>query len=174
MFEEYYKILELETNATDDEVKKAYKKMAMKYHPDKNPDNKEESETKFKKIAEAYEILTNKDKYNEKEMFKNSNMNFVNPHELFNQLFKEMNMNFSNIGFQQMGIPLESSNIHISFGNMHPNNVIRTSNIQIHNGQRIETISQVMNGVTMQHVIINDLNQIPQNMHPHLQNILFR
>tara|TARA_R110002073_G_scaffold72537_1_gene177388 strand:- start:384590 stop:385723 length:1134 start_codon:yes stop_codon:yes gene_type:complete len=61
MKEDYYQILELNKNATAAEIKKAYRKMAIKFHPDKNPDNKE-AEEKFKKAAEAYEVLSNADK----------------------------------------------------------------------------------------------------------------
>lgn len=58
---DYYKILGLEKNASEDEVKKAYRKLAIQYHPDKNPDDKV-AEEKFKEVAEAYEILSNPDK----------------------------------------------------------------------------------------------------------------
>lgn len=61
MSKDYYKILGVERNATEDEIKKAYRKLAMTYHPDRNPDNKE-AEEKFKEGAEAYEILSNPDK----------------------------------------------------------------------------------------------------------------
>jgi len=53
---DYYKILQVDKNATDEELKKAYRKLAMKWHPDKNPTNKKEAETKFKQISEAYEV----------------------------------------------------------------------------------------------------------------------
>lgn len=53
---DYYEILEISKNADDSEIKKAYRKMAIKYHPDKNPGNKE-AEDKFKEAAEAYEVL---------------------------------------------------------------------------------------------------------------------
>lgn len=53
---DYYKILNVDKNATDEELKKAYRKLAMKWHPDKNPNNKKEAETKFKQISEAYEV----------------------------------------------------------------------------------------------------------------------
>ena len=56
MKEDYYKILGVEKNASDSEIKKAYRKSAIKYHPDKNPGDKE-AETKFKQAAEAYEVL---------------------------------------------------------------------------------------------------------------------
>ncbi len=58
---DYYDVLGVSKNASDDEMKKAYRKLAIKYHPDKNPDNPE-AEEKFKEAAEAYEVLTNPDK----------------------------------------------------------------------------------------------------------------
>ncbi len=58
---DYYEVLGVDKSASEGDVKKAYRKMAIKYHPDKNPDDKE-SEDKFKEAAEAYETLSNKDK----------------------------------------------------------------------------------------------------------------
>jgi DnaJ family protein B protein 4 len=57
MGKDYYKILGVEKNATEEQIKKAYKKLALKWHPDRNPDNKKLSEEKFKELAEAYEVL---------------------------------------------------------------------------------------------------------------------
>lgn len=53
---DYYKILQVDKNATDEDLKKAYRKLAMKWHPDKNPNNKKEAEAKFKQVSEAYEV----------------------------------------------------------------------------------------------------------------------
>jgi DnaJ-class molecular chaperone len=53
----YYDILNIKRDASEDDIKKAYKKLAMKWHPDKNPDKKEEAEKMFKEISEAYQTL---------------------------------------------------------------------------------------------------------------------
>jgi len=58
---DYYEVLGVERNANADEIKKAYRKAAIKYHPDKNPGDKE-AEEKFKEAAEAYDVLSNEDK----------------------------------------------------------------------------------------------------------------
>ena len=58
---DYYEVLGLQKGAGIDDIKKAYRKLAMKYHPDRNPDNKE-AEEKFKEAAEAYEVLSDDDK----------------------------------------------------------------------------------------------------------------
>ncbi|NWW03316.1 DNJB8 protein, partial [Oreocharis arfaki] len=59
---DYYKVLELQKDASQDDIKKSYHKLALKWHPDKNPRNKEEAEKKFKEIVEAYEILSDPQK----------------------------------------------------------------------------------------------------------------
>ncbi|MDY3239167.1 MAG: molecular chaperone DnaJ [Anaerovoracaceae bacterium] len=65
---DYYEVLGLKKGASDDEIKKAFRKMAMKYHPDKNPGNKE-AEEKFKEINEAYSVLSDPDKKSKYDRF---------------------------------------------------------------------------------------------------------
>lgn len=77
MAKDYYKILGVAKNASADDIKKAYKKMAIKYHPDKNPDDKE-AEEKFKEVNEANEILSDENKrgkYDRGELDANGNAN---------------------------------------------------------------------------------------------------
>ncbi|KAG4971440.1 hypothetical protein AAZX31_13G218100 [Glycine max] len=59
---DYYGILEVDRNASDEELKRAYRKLAMKWHPDKNPTNKKEAEIQFKQISESYEVLSDPQK----------------------------------------------------------------------------------------------------------------
>lgn len=100
----YYSILELNKNATPDEIKKAYKKFAFKYHPDRNIDNKEASEKKFSEINEAYSILSDPIKKREYDMYgenvNNNNVsyssNFGNQFRMFNNIFYKHVSDFVN------------------------------------------------------------------------------
>ena len=59
---DYYELLGVSKSATGDEIKKAYRRLAMKFHPDRNKDDGEASEKKFKEAKEAYEVLKDDDK----------------------------------------------------------------------------------------------------------------
>ena len=89
-----YKILHLERDCCNDDIKKSYKKLAMKYHPDRGG-----NETRFKEISEAYSILSDKDKRLKYDRFGynalNNNDN-ISPHDIFNNIFSGFS-NFSNI-----------------------------------------------------------------------------
>ena len=72
---DYYEILGVAKTATADEIKSAYRKLAMKYHPDRNPDNPEAKE-KFTEISEAYEVLSNPEKRQRYDQFGHQGVNF--------------------------------------------------------------------------------------------------
>ena len=87
-----YDVLGVSRESTEDEIKKSYKKLAMKHHPDRNKENKDVNEKKFKEISHAYEILKDKDKrkmYNDlgEEGLKNMSGGGGNPHDIFANLF---------------------------------------------------------------------------------------
>tara|TARA_B100000035_G_C20942606_1_gene528224 strand:+ start:375 stop:899 length:525 start_codon:yes stop_codon:yes gene_type:complete len=172
MFKNYYKKLRLEENASEDEIKRAYKKLALKYHPDRHTSSNEteklKAEEEFKEIAEAYEILINKDKY-KKNNFNNihTTRGFVNPHEIFNQIFKDVNLGeYSN----QFNI---QSNIRINIPQSTQNNcVIRSTSVKIINGKRIETIHENVNGITREKTFVTDLNNNSQ-ISDNINNIIF-
>jgi len=71
---DYYEVLGVQRNSTEVELKKAYRQMAMKYHPDKNPGNKE-AEEKFKEAAEAYDVLSTPEKKQRYDQFGHAGMN---------------------------------------------------------------------------------------------------
>ena len=154
MFDKYYKILGL-NNMHLVMILKAYKKLAIKYHPDKNIDNKE-AEEKFKQISEAYEILTNKDKYAQDPQFRQSNMPQINPHDLFQQIFSQMNNqhnpNIDNFFFANMGHP----NINIS--RVPSNTVMRSTSTRVVNGKKIVTVTEKKNGQTVVKTMTSDAN----------------
>jgi molecular chaperone DnaJ len=92
MSKDYYGILGVTKESTDKEIKKAYRTLSKKYHPDKNPDDKE-SEDKFKEVAEAYSILSDKEKRNNYDRFGDPSGQPQNPFgdmgmdDIFSQFF---------------------------------------------------------------------------------------
>ena len=104
---DYYEILGVDKGTSAAEIKKAYRKVAIKYHPDKNPDNKE-AEEKFKEAAEAYEVLSNEDKKARYDRYGHAG---VDPQAGFGgrggMTMEDIFSNFSDI-FGDSGSPFES------------------------------------------------------------------
>ena len=141
MSKNFYDILQVNKNATKEEIKKSYKKLALHFHPDKNKD--ENAINKFKEIAEAYNTLSDDEKRKSYDMFGNNDEQFSgDPFSAFNDIFNQhmssfMNMNYekeinigdilSNLaGFSNFNsssnfdIP-NMPNIHVKFHTMHKN-----------------------------------------------------
>ncbi len=120
MSQNYYDLLGIDRGADDSTIKKAYRKLAMKYHPDRNPDDKS-AEDKFKEIGEAYEVLSDADKraaYDRMghDAFKNGGMGaagggggygggFTDPMDIFAQMFGGMGGGFGGFGGRQQRRP---------------------------------------------------------------------
>jgi curved DNA-binding protein CbpA len=135
---DYYKILNISKNSTKDDIKKAYRKLAIKFHPDKNKNNKQ-AENKFKEIGEAYEILSDENKKREYDIVKNNNSNNNNynfgrrvttqtfhfknvndPNKIINMFFNGRNMNHFNNMFEnkrkyvlEIGFIKNNSKVHV-------------------------------------------------------------
>ena len=94
---DYYEVLGLKKSATEAEIRKAYKKLAMKWHPDKNRNNQAEAEARFKEISEAYQVLSDKKKrnqYDNRSSYTSFNptdfgFSFRNSHDLFKEFFND-------------------------------------------------------------------------------------
>ena len=167
-------ILELNNNASPEDIKKAYKKMALKYHPDRQEQSlsdveKKQAEEKFKQISEAYELLMNPEKFN---TMNNGHPGFgggfVDPNELFAQIFRDMNMNqghghpFGNIFEMHMngGMPGHGGMPGIGGmpGHGGMNNRVVQSSVFFINGQKIEKVTEIINGVAHERTFISGNN----------------
>lgn len=98
-----YEVLGVSKNATQEEIKKAFKKLALQHHPDKNKDNKLEAEAKFKKVAEAHEVLSNESKrrrYDATGSIDESGMGEMNVdiNDILSSMFGDMGGSFGGMG----------------------------------------------------------------------------
>ena len=82
---DYYDVLGIDKSSTQEEIKKAYRKLAIKYHPDKNPNNKT-AEDRFKEAAEAYEVLSNTEKRSRYDQFGHSGMQGGNDYHQYSNM----------------------------------------------------------------------------------------
>jgi len=114
--EDYYKLLNVSKNSSDVEIKKSYRKLAMKFHPDRNPNNKD-AEEKFKKISEAYEILSDAKKRQAYDQFGHEGVDQYNTSgytsdkftDIFSDIFGDVFQNTGNQrrSFSQKGLDLK-------------------------------------------------------------------
>ena len=118
----YYEVLGIPKDANENIIKKAYRKLAMKYHPDKNKDNKENAEKLFKKVGEAYGVLSDKEQRQKYDQFGKEGLQGgtqINPNDIFQSFFGG-NSSFGNIGgfhhfgngFQHQTVFMQSPNHH--------------------------------------------------------------
>ena len=154
-------ILELNANASPEDIKKAYKKMALKYHPDRQEQSlsdieKKQAEEKFKQISEAYELLMNPEKFNAMNNgAPGFGRGFVDPNELFAQIFRDMNINHG------QGHPFGNIfEVHMNGGmpNGGMNNRVVQSSVFFINGQKIEKVTEIINGVAHERTFISGNN----------------
>jgi DnaJ-class molecular chaperone len=102
----HYITLGINENATQDQIKKSYRKLAMKWHPDKNPDNKEDAEDRFKEISKAYQVLSDEtlrdkyDKYGEEGLNSSPGAD-IDPFDIFRQAGFSFGLNNMFSPFQQ-------------------------------------------------------------------------
>ena len=143
---DYYSILGVSKNATPQEIKKAYRKSALKYHPDRNPDNKEEAETKFKEISNAYQVLSDNQKRKHYDMFGEEGINGMgdmdggsNPFDIFNNMG-----GFGNL-FSQMGQHFQQSQTSSNIPKQKPPNKQKIINLELdelYSGKNVSFILQ--------------------------------
>ena len=118
MSKNYYDILNVSKDASEDEIKKSYRKLAVKWHPDKNKDGKEEAESKFKEISEAYQVLSDE---NKRKIYDNHGEEGIKQHD---------SMNNSEGGGMHQNFQSPDDIFKMFFGNRSPFNNHFEQNVQ--------------------------------------------
>ena len=136
---DYYKILEVDRGCETDKIKKSYKKLALKYHPDKNNGD----DTKFKEISEAYEVLSDNNRRCQYDYNFSHNINFstlghqfMKPDDLFKQIFQNSDLDILASFMNDDNISSNSFTKSVS------------SSVTIQNGKKIVKTTTVENGIT--------------------------
>lgn len=144
---DYYEVLGVSKGASESEIKKAYRKLALKYHPDKNPDNAE-AEDKFKEAAEAYEVLSNSEKKSRYDQFGHAGMGGAG--------FGGGGMNMDDI-FSQFGDIFGGAFGGGSFGGSRRPRTVKGSNLRV---KMKLTLKEIAEGVTKK-IKVNKLVNAP-------------
>tara|TARA_B100001063_G_C16371530_1_gene360999 strand:- start:91 stop:564 length:474 start_codon:yes stop_codon:yes gene_type:complete len=136
---DYYKILEVDRDCETEEIKKSYKKLALKYHPDKNNGD----DTKFKEISEAYEVLSDNNRRSQYDYNFSHDINFstfghqfMKPDDLFKQIFQNSDLDMMASFMNDDNISSNSFTKSVS------------SSVTIQNGKKIVKTTTVENGIT--------------------------
>jgi len=138
---DYYQILGVQENATSDQIKDAFRKLAFKYHPDKNPGSEEEAGLKFKEINEAYAVLGEPDKRRQYDLSGkgayNTGFNTYNQSDIFRDSFGNQSV-YTDIAsmFRQAGLRFDEDFLsktffngqHVVFHTYYPNSADRQHN----------------------------------------------
>jgi len=146
MSKDYYKILECNKYSTQEEIKKSYKKLALKYHPDKNKDD-ENCKNIFQEITEAYNILGNEEKRKKYDMFgiDDGEIQFdEDPFKVFNNIFHEHLNQFKNMHYENN---FDIGNIIQELSGMNLNNIfdIPKVHVQVHSMDTQNNFSNILN-----------------------------
>ena len=136
---DYYKILEVERGCETEQIKKSYKKLALKYHPDKNNGD----DTKFKEISEAYEVLSDNNRRSQYDYNSSHDINFstfghqfMKPDDLFKQIFQNSDLDILASFMKDDNFSSNSFTKSVS------------SSVTIQNGKKIVKTTTVENGIT--------------------------
>lgn len=161
--ESYYQILGLSPGASETDIKKSYRKLALQYHPDKN--KQPGAEQKFKQISEAYQRLINPPKENVQQnpFFRQNSFHandgpvFLHPEELFKHFFQNQNPFESTTFFANGPAP---GFHHFQTFSSNPNKISQMSQISItvKNGKKIEKKTETINGKTIHTRRVIDMN----------------
>ena len=152
----YYKLLDLTKDSSDKDIKKKYRKMALRYHPDKNPNDTQAEET-FKKIAEAYQVLSDKhtraeyDNISVHTPFTFSQTNTFDPFAIFKQFESQNGMGHMNMTFNMPQTSLRSSTTK-----QFSTNFSCSTQTIFKDGKKYVTITETRNGNTTKNTMIFD------------------
>ena len=155
----YYKILELNNNCSEDDIKKQYKILAMKYHPDKGGD-----EEKFKDVSEAYQVLIDSNKRTNYNNNINNELNsVVDANDLFKAFFSGNNNNIFNyresLSRNKSNINIDKlfNNLSLNINNINNNIINETRQIYMLGNIKLEKIIQNKNGQKTEIIIETNL-----------------